>query len=260
MAHSSDGHLVDRTATDRGRRGAPHIEQSHSPIHVFRPHSAQRHTKPGQAPSTIRAPLAAIMVLPPLCRNFVTAHRLDPLCRAMWSGGFCDGGEMPVYFIRNERVGLTKVGYSANVRRRVESLRTASGDRLTLLRALVGGTDLEFALHSQFKELHERGEWFRLTDKHISADYGVPDAAGVVDSVPAGHGRLRLGRGRLKLQTTGKQPLSNAQRQKIHRERVKEQLEAGEEAVMFVLALRPGRIAARTLVKLQRKLEAQGAA
>lgn len=153
---------------------------------------------------------------------------------------------MPVYFIRNERTGLTKVGHSANVRRRVASFRTASSDRLTLLRALLGGPDLEFALHRQFRELHERGEWFRLTDEHISADYGVPDAAGVVDSVPAGLGWLRA---------IGEQPLTNAQKQARHRDRVKARLEAAEEAVAFVLAMRPDRIPAHTLTALQRKLE-----
>jgi hypothetical protein len=109
-------------------------------------------------------------------------------------------------------------------------------------------------LHRQFRELHERGEWFRLTDEHISADYEVPDAAGVVDSIPAERDRLRIPaeRGRRMI---GEKPLTNAEKQARHRERVKARLEAADEAVAFVLAMHPDHIPAHTLTALQRKLE-----
>jgi hypothetical protein len=57
----------------------------------------------------------------------------------------------------------------------------------------------------------------------------------------------------------GDRPLSNAERQKRQRQRLRERLEATEEAVRFVMTLRPGSVHAmdaQPLKALQRRLEA----
>ena len=54
----------------------------------------------------------------------------------------------------------------------------------------------------------------------------------------------------------GDRAMTNSERQKRTRQRLKERLEATEEAVQFVLRLRPGYVHAEALTALQRRLEA----
>ena len=54
----------------------------------------------------------------------------------------------------------------------------------------------------------------------------------------------------------GEVAMNNAERQKRQRQRLRERLEATEEAVRFVLRLRPGYVHAEALTALQRRLEA----
>lgn len=54
----------------------------------------------------------------------------------------------------------------------------------------------------------------------------------------------------------GDRPMNNSERQKRTRQRLRERLEATEEAVAFVLRLRPGRVPTEALTALQRRLEA----
>jgi len=66
-----------------------------------------------------------------------------------------------VYFIRagGSRV---KIGYAANVTRRLVALRHPLLPALKLLGTIPGGKKEEGALHARFKEYQIAGEWFRL--------------------------------------------------------------------------------------------------
>jgi hypothetical protein len=52
----------------------------------------------------------------------------------------------------------------------------------------------------------------------------------------------------------GSRPLTNAEKQARHRERITARLEAAEEAIAFVLRLRPDVAPPRGLTALQRRL------
>ena len=56
----------------------------------------------------------------------------------------------------------------------------------------------------------------------------------------------------------GSRPLTNAEKQARHRERIVARLEAAEEAIAFVLRLRPDVAPPRGLTALQRRLEERG--
>jgi hypothetical protein len=53
----------------------------------------------------------------------------------------------------------------------------------------------------------------------------------------------------------GERPLTNAEKQARHRERITARLEAAEEAIAFVLRLKPDMAPPRGLTTLQRRLE-----
>lgn len=61
-------------------------------------------------------------------------------------------GRRWVYFA--ERDGLVKIGYSANVDRRMRQLRAR------LLAVMPGGPYVEWQMHQLFAEYHAHGEWF----------------------------------------------------------------------------------------------------
>ncbi len=89
-----------------------------------------------------------------------------------------------IYFIQRHPVamhedggGPIKIGYTANLRTRLNDLRCASPDELFVLLTLHGDKKDEKALHLEFEEHWIRGEWFRAHDDlydYISeARYGV---------------------------------------------------------------------------------------
>lgn len=65
-----------------------------------------------------------------------------------------------VYFIRRGESGPVKIGFSANVRKRVRSLQTGSAEPLKLLAVAEGGEQTERFLHEQFARHRLEGEWF----------------------------------------------------------------------------------------------------
>lgn len=74
----------------------------------------------------------------------------------VWSG---------VYFIEAVGTGLVKIGFSRNVKRRMEYLRTTCPHELRPLLLLTDGSPaLEAELHRQFAHCRVRGEWFRVED------------------------------------------------------------------------------------------------
>lgn len=65
-----------------------------------------------------------------------------------------------IYFIQKQ-AGPIKVGYSANVSSRLQTLQTGSPESLTLLAQLSGNRTLERYIHNKFAHLKLEGEWFK---------------------------------------------------------------------------------------------------
>jgi hypothetical protein len=72
--------------------------------------------------------------------------------------------ESRVYLIGREAGGLSKIGVSINVRKRLQGLESAAGERLVVLWTTEGDWTLEYALHSQFRDRRKLGEWFDFSD------------------------------------------------------------------------------------------------
>ena len=68
---------------------------------------------------------------------------------------------MSVYFIRAHPDGPVKIGFTANIALRIESLQTASHQPLDLLRVIPGDKRAEKWLHTKYAALRINGEWFR---------------------------------------------------------------------------------------------------
>lgn len=68
-----------------------------------------------------------------------------------------------IYFI--EGAGLIKIGYAKSPQKRLSDLQIASAAELRLMAAMPGSIPLEKHLHKRFKDLHQRGEWFRGEEK-----------------------------------------------------------------------------------------------
>jgi len=74
---------------------------------------------------------------------------------------------MFVYFIREEKSGLIKIGYSDNPQKRLKSLQTGQTKDLEIIMSVKGGVKLEAVLHKAFDCWRVRGEWFLLNRKQI---------------------------------------------------------------------------------------------
>lgn len=66
-----------------------------------------------------------------------------------------------VYFIQEAELLRIKIGFTAShPSKRLKTLSCASSQELCFLGFKVGNEKLEKKLHSQFKHLHRRNEWF----------------------------------------------------------------------------------------------------
>ena len=65
-----------------------------------------------------------------------------------------------VYFIREGAVGPFKIGISSKVKKRMTTLQTANSEELFLMGVIVGGEEIEDALHQRFEKFLKRGEWY----------------------------------------------------------------------------------------------------
>jgi hypothetical protein len=73
-----------------------------------------------------------------------------------------------VYFVATHNLSRVKIGYTTNLRARLDSLKTASPVRLRLLHSTTGTLDEEKRLHEAFRHLRCRSagkEWFYLRDE-----------------------------------------------------------------------------------------------
>ena len=68
-----------------------------------------------------------------------------------------------VYFLTAEGLDAVKIGSTDDLRSRQKQLQIGCPVALALLSAVVGGRDVELALHERFKSHRIRGEWFRLS-------------------------------------------------------------------------------------------------
>ena len=67
-----------------------------------------------------------------------------------------------IYFLKeNSRYGKVKIGYSNNIKKRLESLQVANSNELLVLLVANGGQRAEKGLHHKFKSLRVRGEWYK---------------------------------------------------------------------------------------------------
>lgn len=67
-----------------------------------------------------------------------------------------------VYFVQaGSSTGPIKIGYSINLKKRLDDLQTANHEQLTLLGVIPGcGLVDETKIHQQFSPLNIHGEWF----------------------------------------------------------------------------------------------------
>jgi hypothetical protein len=85
-----------------------------------------------------------------------------------------------VYFVREDCGGPIKIGFSNDVYRRVKSLSTQAGRRMSLLAAMPGGRDEERRLHERFSGSRVLGEWFHphaeiLAEvRRVTEEYPLP--------------------------------------------------------------------------------------
>ena len=64
-----------------------------------------------------------------------------------------------IYFIRSQN-GRIKIGYTANIAKRMADLQTAHPEPLSLIVAIPGDMSAERALHRRFMADRLEGEWF----------------------------------------------------------------------------------------------------
>src|SRR5262245_4249723 len=74
-----------------------------------------------------------------------------------------------LYFVLNHRSKAVKIGHSDDPAGRLDTLQTASPDRLKLLGVCPGSKLEEAQLHARFAHLHIRGEWFRAAAELLEA-------------------------------------------------------------------------------------------
>lgn len=96
--------------------------------------------------------------------------RKDPLVKPVPSEAFRDGARV-VYFIQEPATHAIKIGFSTNLRKRLESLQSANPYQLALLGALPDHDEkAEKRLHKRFDIYRLEGEWFTkdITDEVLN--------------------------------------------------------------------------------------------
>lgn len=73
-----------------------------------------------------------------------------------------------VYFVRAKAAGRIKIGYTSNLRARMDMLQTGCPEPLELFGTAIGGRKLERQIHEALAEFRLDGEWFRDTQGVVS--------------------------------------------------------------------------------------------
>ncbi len=95
--------------------------------------------------------------------RWVLAHQSPPIC--VPGVDLVDAGapvDALVYFASSDL--FVKIGYTTDLPRRLDKMRTATPYGIDLLGVLRGGATLERRLHAAFASLRHHREWFRLVD------------------------------------------------------------------------------------------------
>jgi len=76
---------------------------------------------------------------------------------------------VPVYIIRRsgDDSGLCKIGYTANLERRLRDISIGCPEGLHVLRQYSASRQFEMKLHEAMGEFRVSGEWFILRDEHL---------------------------------------------------------------------------------------------
>ena len=67
-----------------------------------------------------------------------------------------------IYFLKNGRRKLVKIGFSSDHATRIGSIQMATPDKLKLIATIPGSRALEAELHKRFAKYHVQGEWFSV--------------------------------------------------------------------------------------------------
>ena len=68
------------------------------------------------------------------------------------------------YFVQKGDDGLVKIGYTRNIKQRMQSLKTKHGKDCILRATRIGGRQREMAYHFQFAADCIEGEWFHPSE------------------------------------------------------------------------------------------------
>jgi len=78
-----------------------------------------------------------------------------------------------VYFVQSGDDGPIKIGFSTNIRMRIDNLSVGSPDPLHLLAAIRGGRAEERKMHRMFKDARLHGEWFEPVPELLETISGM---------------------------------------------------------------------------------------
>lgn len=70
-----------------------------------------------------------------------------------------------IYVITCDETKSCKIGYSKNPEKRLKHLQTGNPSKLHLTKVIPGEFEDEKQLHSKFKHLSKKGEWFELSNE-----------------------------------------------------------------------------------------------
>ena len=70
-----------------------------------------------------------------------------------------------VYFVRADDLNIVKIGYTDNLRLRLDTLRGMSPVGLSLIASFQAPPEYERSLHKKFAYLRDHGEWFKYTSE-----------------------------------------------------------------------------------------------
>jgi hypothetical protein len=93
---------------------------------------------------------------------------------------------MTVYVIKRAGVedGLYKIGFTADLNRRMAEFSTSTPGGMAVVKNIGGGRDLEARLHERFSASRSSGEWFRLTANDLDEINSIADE----EEPGSGHG------------------------------------------------------------------------
>ncbi|EFK4321907.1 GIY-YIG nuclease family protein [Escherichia coli] len=72
-----------------------------------------------------------------------------------------------VYVLHAEDSGLTKIGFSRRVNKRISEISRMSGGKLSLIAKIPADRELETKLHQKYYNYRSHGEWFSLNRCHL---------------------------------------------------------------------------------------------